>query len=78
MPLGCSGEEASDGGSGATGGSGGATGGSSGSATGGTGATTGGTGGSNACSTMINANAVNNYSFHSTLSFPPVMVKPSV
>jgi hypothetical protein len=66
----CSGGEASDdGGNGgaATGGTGGTT------ATGGTGA---GTGGSNACSANVVANAVNNYTFSSTLTFPPVTVKP--
>jgi hypothetical protein len=75
--LGCSGEETTQGGSGgSSGGTGGATGGTGG-ATGGTGATTGGTGGSNACGTMITANAVNNYSFSSTLTFPPIMVQPN-
>ena len=75
--LGCSGEEATQGGGGGgSGGTGGATGGTGG-ATGGTGATTGGTGGSNACGTMITANATNNYAFSSTLTFPPIMVQPN-
>ncbi len=85
--LGCSGEDASSGdGGGATGGTGagtggtsGATGGSSGASTGGasgTGATSG-TGGSNSCSANITANAVNNYTFSSTLTFPPIAVQPN-
>lgn len=80
--LGCSSESSSDDGGGATGGGGtGATGGTTSgtggsSATGGTGPS-GGTGGSNACSAMITANPVNNYSFHSTLTFPPISVQPN-
>src|SRR5262245_43109380 len=73
--IGCG--ESSDGGtdSGGGGSSGAATGGTGG-ATGGTAGSTSGTGGSNACGANVVANAVNNYSFSSTLSFPPVMVQP--
>jgi hypothetical protein len=47
------------------------------SATGGTsGSTAGGSGGNPACPTMITANPANNYSFSSTLTFPPIGVQP--
>jgi hypothetical protein len=67
--AGCSGDAADD--PAETGGSGGGgTGGGSGSS----GAS--GTGGGNACGAAITANVVNNYSFSSTLSFPPITVQP--
>src|SRR5687768_5191334 len=67
-----------DGGSGASGGSGGSSAGTGGSSagTGGSSSGSGGTAGATACGANVIANAANNYSFSSTLTFPAVSVKP--
>jgi hypothetical protein len=66
------------GGSGGTGVSGGGSGGTPAAGTGGSSAGTGGSGGAPACgASPIMANAVNNYTFSSTLTLPPVSVKPN-
>jgi hypothetical protein len=79
--TGCGGS-ASTGGNGGSGTSTGTATGSSGSSTGSSGQATGSSGagtgasGSNACGTNVIANAANDYAFMSTLTFPPVSVKP--
>ena len=67
-----------DAGTGGTGGTGGAAAGTGGSAagTGGSTSGSGGTGGAPQCGANVIANPANNYSFSSTLTFPPIMVKP--
>lgn len=76
-----SGDDSGTGGGAGTGGSSAGTGGSAGTAAG-TGGSTSGTGGSagtaggSSCGANVTANAVNNYSFSSTLTFPPVSVMP--
>jgi hypothetical protein len=81
----CGGSGGDDDGAGATGGSagssagtGGATAGTGGSSAGsaGSSAGSGGTAGTSACGANVTAAAVNNYSFSSTLTFPPVSVMP--
>lgn len=70
--VGCSGGEAagSDGSGGSPSMSGGTGGGSSGSGT------SGGTTGSNSCSATFSATTANDYTFSSTITLPPVLVKP--
>jgi hypothetical protein len=74
----CGSESSDDGGAGATGGSSAGTGGSSagtGGSTSGTGGSAG-SGGTPACAAAVTASPANNYTFSSTLTFPPVSVKP--
>jgi hypothetical protein len=72
-------DDGSGGSSAGTGGSSAGTGGSSagtGGSSAGTGGSSAGTGGGSSCGANVTANAANNYSFSSTLTFPPVSVMP--
>lgn len=61
----------------ATGGAGSSTGGNTGSSTGAATGSTGSASGGNACGTSVIAHEANDYNFMSTLTFPPVAVKPN-